>query len=89
MYARLGDIVNSLRIVFSEKRNAATFAVITALMFMLYAYLLSYSSIALLPSPALFGLSVAVIIVSFLLSAMFSSRRNGSNAAMAFPFVFY
>ena len=39
MYARLGDIVNSLRIVFSEKRNAATFAVITALMFMLYAYL--------------------------------------------------
>ncbi len=72
MYARLGDIANSLRIIFSEKRNAAIFAVITALMFMLYAYLLSYSSIALLSGSALFGLSVAVIIVSFLLSALFS-----------------
>ena len=72
MYARFGDIANSLRIVFSEKRNVAIFAVITLLMFILYAYLLSYSSIALLPVPALFGLSVAVIIVSFLLSALFS-----------------
>jgi hypothetical protein len=72
MYVRFGDIANSSRIVFSEKRNTATFAAITALIFMLYAYLLSYSSIALLPGPALFGLSVAVIIVSFLLSAMFS-----------------
>ena len=70
MYARLSDIASSLRVVFGEKRNAATFAVITVLMFMLYVYLLSYSSIALFPGPTIFGLSVAVITVSFLLSAM-------------------
>ncbi|MGC8537801.1 MAG: hypothetical protein ACP5MZ_02335 [Candidatus Micrarchaeia archaeon] len=72
MYFRIGDMVNSLRAVFSEKRNVIIFAITTSLMFVLYAYLLSYSSIALIPGFIIFGLSVAVIIVSFLLSTLFS-----------------
>ncbi len=72
MYGRLNEVAKSLRIVFDEKSNTATFAVVTVLMFMLYAYLLSYSSMALFHGPTIFGLNIAVIIVSFLLSTMFS-----------------
>ena len=68
MYAHLGDIANSLRIIFREKHNATIFAVITALMFMLYTYLLSYSSIVLLPGPALWVVRLGKIITGIALS---------------------